>query len=92
MAVKDIGRGWGDLPSWLDKWYCPLCLKDAPVADWQIVMVRVGANTLDGRSCPNCKWTASQTGETNSMLETDKHAMKVIEDRDKPKKEKEKIK
>ena len=87
MALKDINKGFGDLPSWLVNWHCGSCGKNSPIAKWQIVTVQDGANTLDGRACPDCGWQASQVGHTRQMLEADKHAMKVITDRE-PKKQK----
>ena len=88
MAREDINKGFGNLPPWLTSWFCPDCKKDAPVEQWQVKIVAVGANDLQGRQCPNCDFIACQTGDTERMLQQDKKAVKIISDRDKPDKEK----
>ena len=82
MAVKDLGRGFGNLPSWLNSWMCPHCKKGSPIEDWSIVTVQLGPSSAEGRKCPQCPWIASQVGETDSMLAEDQEAIKKIKDRD----------
>ena len=81
MARIDVDRGWGNLPPWLKTWSCPSCKSNAPIENWEIKIVQAGPNDLQGRKCPNCEWIASQTGETELMLQEDKQAVKIIAER-----------
>lgn len=95
MAIKDLKKGFGNLPPWLSDWTCPKCKKSSLIEKWDEVFIQVGPDNLSGRKCPNCDWSMSQIGETQLALESDEKAKKIIEARDKANKgkkdEKEKV-
>ena len=78
MARQDTNKGFGNLPPWLTSWYCPECKKDATIEKWEVKIVPVGPDDLQGRKCPNCDFVASQTGDTERMLQQDKNSVEVI--------------
>ena len=75
VALKDLGRGWGDLPSYLKAWHCPNPVhkknSESSVEDWTVEYVQLGADKVEGRKCPKCDWVASQTGQSFEMIPAD---------------------
>ena len=71
VATKDLLRGWGNLPAYLTSWHCPNCQPkkaEHKIEDWAIVQVQLGANSCEGRKCPECEWVASQVGDSEQMI------------------------
>lgn len=68
MAIKDVGKGWGDLNVSLSDWRCPKCIKNYPISEWNIIRGIVNGHDLEGRKCPTCEFQAFQHHETMEMV------------------------